>query len=288
MATVKDLPISSVYPNPDQPRKLFVQSELDELAASIGRSGLIQPITVTPREDRWMIIAGERRWRASCQAGVPTIIAVIREDIGEVDIEELAMVENLIRSDMNGMEEAVGYQKFVNRGKTTAEIAVICGFENDDRVKDRLALLKLMPHIQDAVRAGHISPAQGRQLAYLEEPNQQRLFNALKAGHIQTAHKLRRCVVAAYDAERQTDLFNDGVSLNARERKALTQVDVFIDGADRLMAGFTDDDLQIIRVTCKSDAPRCIEKIKLLTAYCARIRNALETAVAKGEHQEAA
>jgi ParB/RepB/Spo0J family partition protein len=288
MATVRDLPISSVFPNPDQPRKKFAQAELEELASSIKAKGLIQPITVVPREDRWMIVAGERRWRASCIAGMPTIIAVIREDLSDVDIDELAMIENIIREDMNAMEEACGYHRMVERGKAPAEIASVCGFENDSRVVERLSLLKLQPHIQDAIREGFITATQGRQLAYLEPANQERLFAQLKSGKIQTASKLRRAVVAAYDAERQEDLFNDGVSLTPRERKALSQVDAFVDGVERLLATMTNEDLEIIRITSKSDAPRCIEKIKLLTAYSARIRRALETAVAKGEHREAA
>lgn len=287
MATVQSLPLESVFPNPKQPRKQFDQASLEELAGSILRNGLAQPIKVTPRDGRFMIVMGERRWRAHVLAGMLTIDAIVA-DLTDAQIVELAMIENLNREDMDPMETAYGFQDMIDIGHSIAEIAEICGYKDDSEVKDHLALMKLSSHIQTAVREKRISFSYARQLAFLEQPNQDRLFKDYVGGRFPTLSKLKARVVAAYDAERQTSFFNDGSQLNQTEKRALSRVDVFLEGADKLLAGMTDEDFHIIRMTAKSDAPRCIEKITLLEAYCGRLRRALESSIARAEERREA
>src|SRR4051812_31968691 len=102
--TVENVSVSKIFPNPDQPRKVFTLDSLQELAGSIASKGVIQPITVVPREDgegrTHMIVAGERRWRASVLAGKKTIPAVVRKLTGP-QIDDLALLENLQREDLN-------------------------------------------------------------------------------------------------------------------------------------------------------------------------------------------
>src|SRR5262245_57261729 len=109
---VQTLPISTVYPNPTQPRKIFDPAKLSELAGSIKANGLMQPIVVAPRKSEhgdYMVIGGERRWRASKEAGCQTIAAIIRHDITDAQIAELALIENLNREDLQPIEEARAY-----------------------------------------------------------------------------------------------------------------------------------------------------------------------------------
>lgn len=104
---VKELKIIEVEPNRNQPRKQFDEEALNELAESIKRYGLIQPIIVTKKDGYYQIIAGERRWRASKKAGLKTIPAIIRED-DEKKNQEIALIENIQREDLNAVEKAMG------------------------------------------------------------------------------------------------------------------------------------------------------------------------------------
>ena len=111
--TLTEIPLDQVEPNPRQPRKSFDAVALDELARSIKASGVIQPIVVRrTATGGWQLIAGERRWRAARQAGLERIPAVVREAT-ESETLELALVENLLREDLNPMEEAEAYQQIL-------------------------------------------------------------------------------------------------------------------------------------------------------------------------------
>jgi len=110
---LRELPIDAVAANPDQPRKHFAKEPLEELAASIRSLGILEPIVVTQTSgsyDRWTIVAGERRWRAARMAGLTVIPALVRDELSDHDAFVLSMVENVLRKDMNPIEEADGYQ----------------------------------------------------------------------------------------------------------------------------------------------------------------------------------
>ena len=105
-----DIPVDQIHVNPNQPRKLFDSKALNELAASIQTSGVIQPIVVRRHGDSYQLIAGERRWRAARQAGLTRIPAVVR-DATDAQSLEIALVENLLREDLNPIEEAQAYRR---------------------------------------------------------------------------------------------------------------------------------------------------------------------------------
>src|SRR5262245_59024379 len=107
-----ELPIDRIEPNPLQPRKSFDGAALDELARSVKASGVIQPVVVRRAGDGYQLIAGERRWRAARQAGLERIPAIVREAT-DVESLELALVENLLRADLNPLEEAEAYQRLI-------------------------------------------------------------------------------------------------------------------------------------------------------------------------------
>src|SRR5215470_2777100 len=106
--TLLDIGVNEVEPNPNQPRKAFNSQTLDELTASIRASGVIQPVIVRRQGTGYQLVAGERRWRAARQAGLPRIPAIVRE-VTDAESLELALVENLLREDLNPMEEGEAY-----------------------------------------------------------------------------------------------------------------------------------------------------------------------------------
>ena len=156
----KKLPLAKIEPNPDQPRKVFDQVSLDELAESIRLHGVITPITVRKgeKDGYYQIIAGERRWRAARQAGLEDIPAMVLE-AGEDEVMELALIENLQRQDLNPIEEAEGYERLMKQfGLTQEQVAKRV-------VKSRSAVAK----VRTMVSEGEISGGHARAVLAVNE-----------------------------------------------------------------------------------------------------------------------
>jgi ParB family transcriptional regulator, chromosome partitioning protein len=165
-APAQELPIDSIVANPQQPRKSFDSSSLHELSASMKRTGVLQPLVVRRHGHQYQIVVGERRWRAAKMAGLSHIPAIVREAT-EAQSLELALVENLLREDLNPMEEAEAYQRLLTEFSWTQE-------ELGERVgKDRssvanfLRLLKLPDVIQTDLRSGRLTMGHARALLSL-------------------------------------------------------------------------------------------------------------------------
>src|SRR5687768_10887575 len=141
-----ELAIDQIEPNPNQPRKTFETDKLEELTASIRSSGVIQPIIVRPVGDRYQLVAGERRWRAARQAGLERIPAIVREAT-DAESLELALVENLLREDLNPMEEAEAYRHLLSQfGWTQEQLAQRIGRDRTS-IANVLRLLRLPDEI---------------------------------------------------------------------------------------------------------------------------------------------
>jgi len=281
---VTPLTLSEVYPNPNQPRKVFAADALQELSDSIKVSGLMQPITVAPRPMPggllYVIVAGERRWRATTLAGMSTIDAIIREDLTDAGIAELALIENLLRRDLDEMEEARAYQAMLDGGHTIESLTKLLGLKSPDKIKNRLALLKLDPAFQDAISKGVIPAGQGLEMSRLGREGQFSAWRAIQDGRCDTGPKLRRFVAALYDLENQEMLFRMEPTTE-REKKALAKVDRFIEAAGKLLDSITEDDLTVIEEVVKSDAGVCVDRLKALVATSYTIMNALAANMAK-------
>lgn len=167
-----EIDIDLLRPNPDQPRTKFTRESLEELAASIRETGVIQPLVVVPEEDHYRIIVGERRWRAAQIAGLKKIPALIRHLPREKQLE-MSLIENLQREDLNPLEIARVYKRLAEElGLTHEEIATRVGKDRSS-VTNHLRLLSLPSKIQDYLAENKISMGHARALASLSDPDLQ-------------------------------------------------------------------------------------------------------------------
>ena len=171
---VRSLPIGQLRPSRWQPRTFFDESGLAELAESIRTQGIVQPLVVAPKGDgTYTIIAGERRWRAAQRAGLAIVPVVVRLVQDDRQLLELALVENLQRSDLNPIEEAEAFRSLAETfGLSHEEIAVRVG-KARPAVSNTMRLLRLPPGVQDLLRAGRLSAGQARPLLAIPDPNEQ-------------------------------------------------------------------------------------------------------------------
>lgn len=173
--TTRTVAISHLRPNRFQPRTQFDSPALAELAASIKAQGVVQPILVTPAESagEYIIIAGERRWRAARQAGLEAVPVVVREVASDREMFEMALVENLQRSDLNPIEEAEAYQRLLSEfGVKQEDVASRVG-KSRSTVTNALRLLRLPAEVQDMLREGSLTAGHVRPLLSLPEPDDQ-------------------------------------------------------------------------------------------------------------------
>jgi ParB family chromosome partitioning protein len=166
---VRDVEVARIRPNPNQPRVQFDEDALDELAESIRLRGVLQPILLRPDGDDYMIIAGERRWRAAQRARLHAIPAIVRE-IDETTTSELALIENIQRQDLNPLEEAEGYRQLIQRhGHTQDEVGRIV-HKSRSHVANLLRLLDLPDFVRQSLLQGDISMGHARAVATSEDP----------------------------------------------------------------------------------------------------------------------
>lgn len=173
-AGIQTAPIESLKPNPDQPRKIFTQEDLDELTNSIRDKGILQPILVRtqPGQDgMWQIIAGERRWRAAQAARLTEVPIVVRE-MDDVEVFEVAIIENVQRADLNPLEEADAYRMLMERfGRTQDAVAGVVG-KSRSHVANTLRLLQLPEEVLWYVRHGKLSAGHARALITAPNPGE--------------------------------------------------------------------------------------------------------------------
>ncbi len=170
--TVSKIAVSKIVPNRFQPRRVFDEGKLQELAQSIKEHGLTQPIVVVYDAglDKYEIVVGERRFRATQLAGLTEIDAIVHKHLGDQEMCALALIENIQREDLNPIETALGYRNLMNKFYITqTDLASYCG-KSKAAISNALRLLELEPAIQDALQAGTISEGHGRALLMVTDP----------------------------------------------------------------------------------------------------------------------
>ena len=172
--TVQQIAVERLVPCAFQPRKDFDEQALADLAASIREQGIIQPLVVRTKGDKFEIIAGERRWRASQQAGLREVPVIVRE-ADDATVLELALIENLQRENLNPVEEALGFQQLISQFSLTQEQAATKVGRSRAAVANALRLLNLPPSLQTHLRQGRLSAGHAKAILGLASAQQQEL-----------------------------------------------------------------------------------------------------------------
>ncbi|WP_295311215.1 ParB/RepB/Spo0J family partition protein [Roseobacter sp.] len=169
-AAERKIPIEQISPNPDQPRKRFADGDLDDLAASIKEKGIIQPLIVRAlASGRYEIVAGERRWRAAQMAKLHELPVIVRQ-FSDVEVLEVAIIENIQRADLNAVEEAAGYRRLMDEfGHTQEKMAEALG-KSRSHIANLLRLLNLPEPVLDMVRGDTLSAGHARALIGSDDP----------------------------------------------------------------------------------------------------------------------
>lgn len=167
---VTSVKITLIDPNKSQPRRSFDKDKLAALADSVKEHGVIQPIIVVKKGERYKIVAGERRWRAAKKAGLKEIPAVIRQ-YSDKEIAQIALIENLQRENLNPIEEALGYQTLIDKYDMTQEAVSSTLGKSRSSIANSIRLLSLEDDIQSRLISGEISSGHARALLSIENPD---------------------------------------------------------------------------------------------------------------------
>lgn len=166
---VRMLPVSSLAPHPEQPRRHFDEDALEELAKSIAMRGLIQPIVVRPHGKEYQIVAGERRWRAAQRARLHEVPVIVR-DLDEAETLEIAIIENIQREDLNAIEEAEAYAKLIGQFGHTQEVLAKIVHKSRSHIANLLRLLDLPTSVRERVVEGTLTMGHARALIGAPDP----------------------------------------------------------------------------------------------------------------------
>lgn len=210
VGNIVEVALEDIYPNATQPRTYFDEKALADLAQSIKNLGVIQPITLRKDADKFEIISGERRFRASKIAGLETIPAYIRL-VNDQELLEMALVENIQREDLDAIEIALTYQRLLEEiGMTQENLSQRVGKERST-ITNSIRLLRLNPDMQNAIRSGEISAGHGRAILSIEEKD-------LQEGLFQTILKNN---LSVRQAEEQSNMLKNAEPATKRSKPAL-------------------------------------------------------------------
>ena len=189
----REIAISMIDPNLDQPRKNFDETALNELAQSIKSIGVIQPIVLVKRNNRYMIVSGERRWRASKLAGLKTIPAVIKSFTNE-EIAQIALIENLQREDLNPIESARAIKNLIEQYNMTQDSVAEKIGKSRPAVANTLRLLSLTPEVIALIENNRLSAGHGKILVSIEDPAVQLEFANISCDNKITVRELEKYI----------------------------------------------------------------------------------------------
>jgi len=251
VSRMEELDIELIIPNPKQPRTTFDDDALEELADSIATLGLIQPITVRRETDgKYIIISGERRWRASRLAGRKTIPAYVRE-ADDKELHEMALVENIQRQDLNAMEIAISLQRLIDECGVTQETVAQRVGKKRSTIANYLRLMQLSPEVQAALKANLITMGHAKAIAGVEVEQQPQIVKKVikKELSVRATEQLVKKLADKQAAEANTtevaDEFPEVYTKVVEQLSRLLCEDIKIkrsaDGSGKIIVGFASD-----------------------------------------------
>lgn len=225
--------ITEIVPNKNQPRKTFDEAELEELTDSIRKNGVLQPILVRKRGNKYEIIAGERRYQASKRAGLREIPVLVR-DVSDEEVFKLALIENLQRSDLNPIEEARGFRKLLeDNDLTQAQLAELIS-KSRPAIANTLRLLDLPEEVQDYLEDGKLTPGHARAILAVADEDER----------IRLAERVIRDNLTV----RQTENLASMISVNSADRPAREPNPTYFKRAARQLRMALDTNVRVKRV----------------------------------------
>lgn len=246
---IVNIDINKIYANPDQPRKVFDGEKIEVLSSSIKNYGVLQPIVVKPDDfGKYMIIAGERRYRASKKAKLKEMPAVIK-DIPMKDLMEIALIENLQREDLNAIEEALAYKSLIDHYNVTQEEISEAVGKSRPHITNTLRLLNLSKEVMAMVEDNRITPGHGKALLRIPDHNiQLQIANRimeeelsvreteklakkiLENENIVTEKKIKQKDIYIVDVEeRLTNIFGTKVNISKGKKKGKIEIEYYND-----------------------------------------------------------
>ena len=207
------IPIEQIFPNPEQPRRNFPEKDLEDLTASIKEKGIIQPLIVRKKSnssDAYEIVAGERRWRAAQLAKLHELPVIIRS-YSDIEVLEIAIIENIQRSDLNPIEEAAGYRQLMDRFGHTQEMLATALGKSRSHIANFMRLLQLPDEVLDLVRHGRLSSGHARAIITTENPVElariivKKGLSVREAERLAKAPKIKPTLKAVNTAEKDAD-----------------------------------------------------------------------------------
>ena len=249
MSRMAEIDIARIIPNPTQPRTQFDEEALDELADSIRQLGVIQPVTVKKAEDgKYIIISGERRWRAAQRADLQVLPAYIRE-VDDENLHAMALVENIQRQDLNAIEIALGMQRLIDECHLTQDALSEKVGKKRSSVSNYLRLLKLPDEVQLALKEGLISMGHAKAIAGAPAEEQLRLLKKCvkKALSVRQAEELARALSqpAPQPAQTEDEEYPESYSRLVEQLEKFFSQEISIkrskNGGGKITIGFADD-----------------------------------------------
>ncbi len=215
---IQMMPVSSIEPHLDQPRRHFDEEALDELAASIKQRGLIQPIVVRPHGHRYQIVAGERRWRAAQRARLHEIPVIVR-DFNDAETLEVALLENIQRRDLNAIEEAEGYKRLMEEFGHTQDALSKLVWKSRSHIANLLRLLALPEGVKQLMATGELSMGHARALIGSADPEALARDVFERGLSVSDAEKLARFGKPGRERQGRLEIKGAGADIEALERQ---------------------------------------------------------------------
>jgi len=274
MKKIEEIPVHAIRPDPDQPRKEFNEEATLELAQSIRRNGLLQPITVRKNCDGYIIIAGERRYRAVCSLEWETIDCIVfRGD----HIKELQLVENINRVDLNPMEIAEAYQSYLDSGHTIDELSEVTG-KPKNTINWLLNITRCRPEIQHMVKHNQISLVVAIAQSKLSDNGQLRTLRMMQQNKLSVS-ECRNLCEKVFTEESQTEMFIEEPKLSDKEIETRRRVESALDRACQAFNEVNKLELDNPGITAQAIAEKLDitqEKVDLLYKLVGQFKSSLQ------------
>lgn len=273
--------------NPKQPRETFPPGHIEQLAASIDKRGLIQPITLRPIKRgkfRYEVVAGECRFRAHQLLGRSTIKAEI-ETMSDREMKLRAGVENLLRQDMNPIEEARYFQSLIDEdGFTPAMIVEEHGLKSTALVTQRLTLLNLAPDIQKLVASGNLPVTMAWGVAQVSKERQGQIVRDIASGKLRTAENVKHAAIALREAEQQIDAFADAPKASPKDLAALSRLESKIESiVEMVCAGFAEGECVAAQRVSSDRVKKMADQLVLIRKHVLQIEHDLRRVATQTE-----